>query len=165
MAEDVQGEIAQNTEQPAETPAPEMDAAALKAELERVQKALKEANKEAAGRRKRLEELEQAERERADAHMSQLEKLQKQYQEANEKAARLEREGFQRQAAKAADLPDELADRIRGDNLEAMIEDAKALAASLPKPTKTPPGLNPTNPGAGSAQGETREQRRARLGL
>jgi DNA repair exonuclease SbcCD ATPase subunit len=153
-------------EQPEAQPVPEMDAAALKAELDKVQRALREANKEAASRRKRLDELEAAERERTEAQMSELERLQKQYQEANDKAARLEREKLQRDTAERIGLPLAFAARLQGETPEELEADAKTLLEALPKPDKQrPPGLNPTNPGAGSAQGETREQRRARLGL
>lgn len=163
MAEDVQGEIAQNTEQPAETPAPEMDANALKAELERVQKALKEANKEAAGRRKRLEELEQAEAKRKELELSEVERLQKQLADITGKAARLERESLQRSIAEKTGLPTAFAARLQGETPEEMEADAKALLEAMPKPTKAPPAINPTNPGASRQVGETEVQMRARL--
>lgn len=51
-------------------------AAELQAELDRTAKALKEANKEAASRRKRLDELEAAEKKRADESKTELEKAQ-----------------------------------------------------------------------------------------
>jgi len=46
-------------------------------ELERARKALKDANSESAGRRKRLEELEQAETKRKEAEMTEAQKAQK----------------------------------------------------------------------------------------
>ena len=64
MAEDTKTEMVEKVETP--EPAKEVkaeitetkDAAQIEAELEKVRKALKEANKEAAERRKRLDELE-----------------------------------------------------------------------------------------------------------
>lgn len=67
-------------------------AAELKAENERMAKALKDANREAASRRKRLEELEAAEEQRKAAAMSETEKLQKQLDDLkNENAALMQK--------------------------------------------------------------------------
>lgn len=68
-----------------ETPAAGRTAAELQVELERTARALKEANKEAASRRKRLEELEAKEAERENASKTELEK-------AQARTAELERE-------------------------------------------------------------------------
>ena len=62
----------------------------LKAELERVRLALKNANKEAADRRKKLEAYEAAEKEAAEKELSEAQRLQKELEAA--KAARLELE-------------------------------------------------------------------------
>lgn len=149
------------------TPAPETAAETVsitKAEWEKVQSALKEANKEAASRRKRLEELESADKAKKDAEMSELEKLQKKYQEAESKAAKLEREAHQRDVAAKVGLPAAFASRIQGETPEDMETDAKALLDAMPKPAPTKPNpLNPTNPGANAGQGETESQRRARI--
>lgn len=135
-----------------------------KAEWEKVQTALKEANKEAASRRKRLEELEAAERAKKDAEMSELEKLQKKYAEAESKAARLERSNAQRDIAAKVGLPAAFANRIQGETPEEMETDAKALLDAMPKPAPNKPGpLSPTNPGGNANQGETDAQRRARI--
>jgi septal ring factor EnvC (AmiA/AmiB activator) len=136
----------------------------MRAELDRVQKALKDANRESAGRRKRLEELEQAEQTRKDQELSELEKLQKKYQETEAKAAKLEREALQRAAAEKIGLPLAFANRIQGETPEEMAEDAKALLEAMPKPAPAKaPALSPTNPGSGAAVGETDEQKRARI--
>ncbi len=69
--------------------APVMDAPApddTAAELEKVRKALKDANAESAKRRKRLEELEAAEAERAQAELSETDRLKKQLEETQAKA-------------------------------------------------------------------------------
>lgn len=54
----------------------------LNAELARVRDALKAANKEAADRRRKLDELEQAEQKRKDEAMTETERLNKRLQEA-----------------------------------------------------------------------------------
>lgn len=59
-----------------ETPAAGKTMAELQAEVERMSKALKEANREAASRRKRLDELEAKETERENANKTELEKAQ-----------------------------------------------------------------------------------------
>jgi hypothetical protein len=70
------GETPEVTPSASETPAAGKTAAELQAELDRTARALKEANKEAATRRKRLDELEAAETERANASKTELEKAQ-----------------------------------------------------------------------------------------
>ena len=131
-----------------------------KAEFDKMQAALKEANKEAAARRKRLEELEAAEAKRKEAEMTETEKAQKRAQELEAKLKAYELTEMQRAAAEKAGLPAQLAKRLQGSTAEELEADAKALADTLPKPTKT---ANVTNPGANGQQGETREQKRARL--
>jgi phage-related minor tail protein len=58
----------------------------VKAELERTRKALKEANREAAERRKKLEAFEAKEKERQAAEMTELEKAQAEAAEAQKRA-------------------------------------------------------------------------------
>jgi hypothetical protein len=132
----------------------------LKAELDKVRAALKDANKEAAERRKKLEAFEEAEAKRKQAEMTEAQKLQAQLEEKTKKLAELERAALQRQAAQKAGLPDVFAGRLQGSTPEEMEADAKALVEALPKPK---PQINPTNPGAGATQGETIEQQRARI--
>ena len=131
-----------------------------KAEFGKMQAALKEANKEAAARRKRLEELEAAEAKRKEAEMTEAEKAQKRAQELEAKLKAYELTEMQRAAAEKAGLPAQLAKRLQGSTAEELEADAKALADTLPKPTKTT--ANVTNPGANGQQGGTREQKRAR---
>ena len=132
-----------------------------KAEYEKQMAALKEANKEAAARRKRLEELEAQEAKRKEAEMTEAEKATKRAQELEAKLHAYELGELQRAAAEKAGLPAQLAKRLQGSTAEELEADAKALAETLPKPTKTT--ASPTNPGANGQQGETREQKRARL--
>lgn len=62
----------------------------LKAELERTRLALKNANKEAADRRKKLEAFEAAEKEKADKELSESQRLQKRLDEIEAQRAELE---------------------------------------------------------------------------
>lgn len=181
MAEETKTEIVEEVkaETPAEQPkevkaeiASEPKAAELEAELEKTRKALKEANREAADRRKRLDELEAAEKKRAEDAMSETEKLNARLKELEQVAAekdRLlqekERQELQRKIAKEVGIPDALANRLMGDDEEAMKADAETILASLPKQEAakpTAPKLSPTNPANGKVE-ETHAQRRARL--
>lgn len=130
--------------------------------FEKMQKALKEANKEAAQRRKTIEQYEAKEKERRDAELSEVDKANKRAEEAEQKAQRLERESLQRKAAEAAGLPTAFAERIKGSTLEEMQEDAKSLLEAMPK--KTAPNLPVNNPGS-QAAGETDQEKRVRLGM
>lgn len=64
----------------------------MQAELERTRKALKEANSSDAQRRKRLEELETAEKKRQDESLNELQKAQKTAGDLQTKIAELERQ-------------------------------------------------------------------------
>lgn len=64
-------------------------------EVKRLRKALKEANSEAAERRKKLETLEAAEKKRAEAEMSELEKAQKATAETTANLTKLKEENRQ----------------------------------------------------------------------
>jgi chromosome segregation ATPase len=64
----------------------------VQAELEKMRKALKDANKEAADRRKRLDELEAEEKKRKEAELSEVQKLQKQLADAKAAAEAREKE-------------------------------------------------------------------------
>lgn len=127
-----------------------------RAEFEKQQAALKEANKEAAARRKRLEELEALETKRKEAEMTETEKVAKRAQELEAKLHAYELAELQRAAAEKAGLPAQLAKRLQGSTAEELEADAKALAETLPKPTKT---ANVTNPGANGSTQPTFEQR------
>lgn len=176
-------------ETPAETPKseakqPETDvkgAAELEAELEKVRKALKDANKEAAERRKRLDELEESDKKRKEAEMSEAEKVANRIKELETNNAQYqnqlkqyELEKLQNKVGKAVakelGLPFEqvepFVDRLRGNTEEELTADAKAVFAVLPKPQepekpkqKSQPVTNP----AGGEKGETKEQIRERV--
>lgn len=149
---------AETVEETAET---EKVEAPSKEEFEKLQKALKEANKEAAARRKKLEELEAKEQERAKAEMSEVERLKAEAAELLEKNKQYQIAEARRTAAIEADLDLSLADRIVGETPEAMLEDAKRLAELLPKKTSKTK-LPSANPGE-TTKGETDAERRKRL--
>ncbi len=122
---------------------------------------LRERDKEAERLAKKLEAFEKAEQERRQAEMSELEKAQQKATQLESELAGLRLKELQRQAAKTAGIPDELAERLRGATLDELQADAEGLAKLLPK--KQPPPVPPTNPGNASGQGETLEERRRRL--
>lgn len=143
------------------------------AELEKLRKALKDANKEAAERRVRLDELEKAEADRKAAQMSEQEKLQAKLRELESSIAQRdallkekERQELQRKVAKAVGLPDGFAERLRGDTEEELTADANTVLELLPKQTQGTekpklPKPDVTNPGD-AKKGETREQMKQR---
>jgi chromosome segregation ATPase len=137
----------------------------LKARLTEAEKRIKELNRESAERRKKLEAFELAEAKRKEAEMTETEKLKAELE--RERGERLQT--LREVVAARTGLPEALADRLRGATREELEADAAAILEKLPKtpePAKTTPptGLTITNPGAATT-GETKEQRRARLGL
>ncbi len=138
-------------------------AAELQAQIDKMEKALKDANREAADRRKKLDAYEKAEQTRKDAELSEAQRLQKEVETLGAQAERTNRELMQRDIAAEVGLPAIFAARITGNDKDAMLEDAKAMLSVLPsKPT---PSLSATNPGSGQTRSETDEERRKRLGL
>ena len=136
----------------------------LKAENERMAKALKEANHEAAERRKKLDDFEAAEQKRKDAELSEVERLKKEAETLRAQAAEAQRSVLQRDIAAEVGLPAMFAARIVGADRDAMLADAKALLEAMPKAPKSAPG-NATNPGGATTTAETYEQKKKRLGL
>ena len=142
---------------------------AIRAELEKTRKALNAANREAAERRKKLEELEAMEQKRKEAEMTESEKLAaklKALEEENAAAkAELERrkvDDTRREVARKVGLPDVLALRIVGDTPEAMEADAQAILSALPKGVPAPK-VAPTNPGGDASPRPTDDQLRAEI--
>lgn len=134
----------------------------LKAENERIQAALKEANQEAAKRRKQLDAFEKAEAERKAAELSEMDRLKQALAQAQAQVDAATRTELQRSVADELGLPAVFATRIQGGDREAMLADGKIILAALPKQS-TATG-QPTNPGA-ATKGETDAERRKRLGL
>lgn len=132
----------------------------LKAQLAKVTTALKDVNKESAARRKRLEELETAEKQREEQKLSEMDKLTKRLQEAENELKAHKVTAMRRDIAEKVGLPAALASRLAGETPEEMEADAKALLESLPKPQKPAPGIQPTNPPDASIQ-KTYEQIKA----
>jgi hypothetical protein len=152
----------------------------VKAELERVRKALKDANKEAADRRKKLEALEAAEKERADKELTETERLQKklaEIQQQAEQATQLANQRLVRQAivTQAARLnfadPEDAYDKLKNTQFEIEgetvtgVEDAvKKLAERSKHLLKSNnPNLSTFNPAGGGIAVETDAQKRARI--
>lgn len=165
----------EKTEAKADTPAK----SETELELERTRDALKKANKEAAERRKRLEELEAKEKQRAEAEMTEAEKMQTRLKELeavkNEIESKLkqkEYEDLQLKTAKAVakkleipfDKVETFVTRLRGNTEEELAADAELMFAVLkPQEPEKPkqPKQPVTNPGPGE-KGETKAQVRAR---
>ena len=156
------------------------DPAELQAELERTRKALADANKEAAARRKKLEAFEAQEAKRKQAEMTELEKAEARLNELEKRAEQAEA-GRKQALVRAAVIAQATAQGFRDpedalrylDTSEVEItEDGKVgdVSALLKELGKQKPYLlqpqgsvGATNPGRGQAQGETPEQRRSRL--
>ena len=134
-----------------------------KVEFDKMQAALKDANKEAATRRKRLDELEAAEAKRKEAEMTEAQKAEAKIKELEAKAKQYERKELQQAVAAKVGLPANLATRLMGDTEEELEADAKSLLETLLKPDDKKPSPGPTNPGEGGQPKETDAQRIARL--
>lgn len=156
------------------------DPAELQAELERTRKALADANKEAAARRKKLEAFEAQEAKRKQAEMTELERAEARLNELEKRVQEAEA-GRKQALVRAAVIAQATAQGFRDpeDALryldtseveiteEGRVSDVSALLKELgkQKPYLLQPqgSVGATNPGRGQAQGETPEQRRARL--
>lgn len=167
MATDTTETVTEAVVETATTPTPQTTAGKtldeVLAENERISKALKDANKEAADRRKKLEAFEKAEQTRKDAELSESQRLQKENETLRAQAESANRQVLQRDIAAEIGLPSAFAGRIQGSDRDAMIEDAKAMLAALPK--QGAPTISATNPGGGQSRQETDDEKRKRLGL
>lgn len=162
--------MSENTGATVETTAATPTAEELAAELARVRDALKAANREAADRRKKLDELETAEQRRKDEAMTEAERLTKRVQEAEQARdralqtanERLIRAAFVAEAAQhGATHPADayaLADRSNvtvdeSGNVSGVTEAVKALVDNnrLPLRARTAPNLDA---GSGSGTGQ-----------
>lgn len=155
------------TEQATETvPEPEVKEQSfeeLKAEYERTAKALKEANKEAASRRKKLEEFESKEEERKRSEMTELEKAKADLAKYQSELEAVKLTDIKRTTAAKYGIPQELATRLVGSTAEEIDNDAKMLAETLPKPKEIKPSPGVTNPGEAASIQESPAQKKARL--
>ncbi|GAY12042.1 hypothetical protein [Pseudonocardia sp. N23] len=101
-------------------------------DAERAMEKIRKTNSENAGLRKRLKELEQFEtaaKAAEDAKKSETQRFTEQLADANRRAEEAELGRLRERVARRAQLPDELADRLRGNTEEELTADAKALAA------------------------------------
>ena len=144
--------VAQPEPKPALTPEQAL------AELEATRKALKDANREAAERRKKLEAYEKAEAEKAAAELSETERRKKQLEDTAAKLRAVEIANLKQRTAAAAGLPPELADRLQGETEDDLKADAAALVKLMPPKQ---PKAGPTNPAEGRQ--ESSYERGARL--
>jgi len=161
---------------------PEID---YRAELEKTRKALRDANREAADRRKRLEAFEAEEAKRKEASMSELEKAQAQLSEWQQKAAEAERsrrDALVRAAVIAAASGKGFADTEDAlrfiDTASLDVDDAGFTAAIneqldglaknkpyLLKQTESGGQIGATNPGRGGACAAAQQPRAPVYGL
>lgn len=157
----------------------EPTAAELVAERESLKKALRDANRESADRRKKLEAYETAEAERKQAEMTEVQKLQAKLEKAEAERTQAQAQANERVImaelrAQAASMGftdlDYAVFKVRGKvtlNDDGQVEGAeealKELAKASPVLVKKPSApLNPGNPGAAQT-GETPAQQRARI--
>ena len=142
----------------------------LQAELEKTALALKEANKEAADRRKKLNAYEEAEKKRLEAEMTEAEKTAAKLRAQETEIATLKHQQIIRKVADEIGLPPVLAERLRGDTEEELKADAEKLKELIPtkEPEKDDKTKNlklknsVTNPANGHLD-ETPQQIRERL--
>lgn len=130
------------------------DAARAQALIEK----LRAENKTAKAAEKELSELKAKEQTRKDAELSDLEKERKARLELEVTLRETEMRERRTRIGGEFKLPAEIAERLIGEDDDAMKADAAKLAAALPKSVN----LGPTNPPAGPAAA-TDAQRRAWL--
>ena len=149
-------------QEPEQTPASATPAVVDPAEFAKLQAALKQANKESAERRKKLEAFEKEEQARKDAALSDAEKASQRLQEYEAKLRLLERRELVRKVADEVGLPLALAERLQGETEEELKADAEKLLALVPAPDKPKLKTDPTNPGNAHRE-ESEAEMRARL--
>lgn len=130
------------------------DAERAKALIDKLRSEIKELKPKA----KKAEELDAQAKAQAEKDLSEAQKLAKRLAEVEAELSATKRRELQTAVAKRHGLPDVLATRLQGETPEELEADAKALAATLPKPN-----LPATNPGGNAQQGMTDAERRARL--
>jgi hypothetical protein len=133
-------------------------------EVEFFKSKAKAMEKEAAAAAKKLAAYEKAEEERRQAELTDLQKAQEKAEKAEAELQVTKLTIVRRDIAAAVGLPAAVADRLKGETVDEIEADAKALLEALPKNEKKAPNINPTNPG-GATQSETLSQKKQRLGL
>ena len=110
---------------------------------------LKQAKKAAA----ELERYKKAEEERKQAEMSETDRLKAELERAQSELKAKTVRTMQIEVAAKLGLPAALSDRLKGETLEEMEEDAKAILEALPK-QKAAPNTGATNPGEKAGSGD-----------
>jgi len=113
---------------------------------------LKQAKKAAA----ELERYKKLEEERKQAEMSETDRLKAELERAQSELKAKTVRTMQIEVAAKLGLPAALSDRLKGETLEEMEEDAKAILEVLPK-QKAAPNAGATNPGEKAGSGDTFE--------
>ena len=113
---------------------------------------LKQAKKTAA----ELERYRKMEEERKQAEMSETERLKAELDKLQSELTAKTVRTMQIEVAAKLGLPAALSDRLKGETLEEMEEDAKAILEALPK-QKAAPNTGATNPGEKAGSGDTFE--------
>ena len=119
---------------------------------------LKQAKKAAA----ELERYKKLEEERKQAEMSETDRLKAELERAQGELKAKTVRTMQIEVAAKRGIPAALSDRLHGETLEEMEEDAKAILEVLPK-QKAAPNAGATNPGEQASKEETRAQKLKRL--
>lgn len=119
---------------------------------------LKQAKKAAA----ELEHYKKLEEERKQAEMTESERLKAELDKLQSELTAKTVRTMQIEVAAKLGLPTALSDRLHGETLEEMEEDAKAILELLPK-QKATPNAGATNPGEQASKEETRAQKLTRL--
>ena len=119
---------------------------------------LKQAKKAAA----ELERYRKLEEERKQAEMTESERLKAELDKLQGELKAKTVRTMQIEVAAKVGIPAALSDRLKGETLEEMEEDAKAILDMLPK-QKAAPNSGATNPGEQASKEETRAQKLTRL--
>ena len=125
------------------------------AELARLQKEIADLRKENAKHRTANREAERKAAEEAGQFKTLYEQTMAELETLKADAAKRGREALLHRVAKTAGLPDDLADRLRGETEDELLADAKAMAKRLAVPA---PSTGATNPGRGADQPQPKKR-------
>jgi hypothetical protein len=109
-----------------------------------------------------LDRYKAEEEKRKQAEMSETERLKAELDRVQSELTAKTVRTMQIEVAAKLGLPAALSDRLKGETLEEMEEDAKAILEVLPK-QKAAPNTGATNPGEQASKEETRAQKLTRL--
>lgn len=127
VQEPANGTDPETTETPEKTFTAAQVEAMIRERMERQERKAARVAEQAAEEAKRKAAEEQGE------FKTLYEDTQEQLAEAQKRLAEMERASMRREAVDKTGLPAALADRLQGDTLEEMVEDAKTLLAAMPK--------------------------------